>query len=142
MSEPLHDPPVSGSSSRKMTDILLSLLARIRRLTGNTDDVWRGDTLIIRNVGSFLVNAFSYIGPGGQIRWQVCTAGESGMHAYWVRGDEFRYTKGRLSKKEYKGNFMGAIAIEVDPTERAAILSVIGTLGNSASMPSSETHQR
>jgi hypothetical protein len=140
MSNPLHDTQVSEPSSWKVTGILLFLLARIRQLTGKTEDVWRGDRLIIRNVGQFLVNAFSYIGPGGDVWWQVCVAGESGMHAYWVRGGEFRYTKGRLSKKEYKGSFMGVIATDIEPAERAAILEVIEKMGNSAS--SFETQQR
>jgi len=134
MSKTMHAAPVSRSLFWKVPDILRSLLGRIKRLAG-TENVWIGDTLIIGNVGEFLVHGFSYIGPGGEVRWQtvsgldVSGACERGMHAYWVTGDEFRYIKGRPWKKKYKGNFMGAIATNVDPAERTAILETIEKMG-------------
>jgi len=54
------------------------------------------------------------------------------MHAYWVVGDGFFYTTGKIWKKRYRGDFLGPAATDVDPAERAAILEAIEKMGNSA----------
>ncbi len=126
MSPATEAAPIPESASTRIARVFWHPVHAVLTLLHMNSEVWEGDNLIISRSRGYSFHAFRYVGPRGETRWQTVSISEhSPMHAYWIVGDKVYLTRGKLSKKRYRGNFMGPVATDVDAEERAALLEGI-----------------